>query len=449
MINILLDNVERKKNVIIFIICILLFILLLIIKSGFYKNILSYGQKKITIGVFSDSYWEVQNGYSYKIIDDAIKIFEEKNPNVDVEYVSGVLKDDYSEWLAEQILMENTPDVFFIKSEDFNNFAKSGILKELSSFIDKDNNFDENAFYSAAFEYGKYNGKQYALPYECAPKLMFVNKTILDNEGIDMPDNDWTWDDFYKICRVVTKDKNSDGLIDQFGAVGYTWEEAAESNNVTLFNDSGTECYFDSSNFEEVINFIDKFEDITTMCNITERDFDLGNAVFRPMLFSEFRAYKSYPLSVKKYSGFEWGCIPMPSGPQGDNISTLDTLLVGMSNSTSNKKYAWELMKILTYNKDIQSEIFEYSEGVSVIKEVTKSDDTLYKLMNNTGIDENINLSILSDVVENAVVSPRFTGYQEVNDKVDQAITEIINSNGNLRMEQIIWNREINKYLKQ
>lgn len=443
------NNIVKKKNTIIFVICILLCLILLSVKSGFYKNVLFHEQKKITIGVFSDSYWEVQNGYSYKIINDAIKIFEEQNPNVEVEYVSGVLKADYSEWLAEQILMEKTPDVFFIKGEDFNNFAESGVLKELSSLINKDNSFNENAFYSAPFEYGKYDGKQYALPYECAPKLMFVNKTILDNEGIDMPNNDWTWEDFYKICLSVTKDTNLDGTIDQFGAVGYTWQEAAESNNVILFNDSGIECYFDSSELEEVITFIDKFEDITSMYNVTERDFDLGNVVFKPMLFSEFRAYKSYPLSVKKYSGFEWGCMPMPAGPQGSNISTLDTLLVGMSADTSNTKYAWDFIKILTYNADIQSEIFEYSEGVSVLKEVTKSDDTLYKIMNNSGINENMNLSILSDVVENAVVSPRFTGYQEANDKVGQAITEIINSNGNLRMEQIIWNREINKYLKQ
>ena len=25
---------------------------------------------------------------------------------------------------------------------------------------------------------------------------MFVNKTLLQKEGIKVPDNDWTWDDF-------------------------------------------------------------------------------------------------------------------------------------------------------------------------------------------------------------------------------------------------------------
>ena len=45
------------------------------------------------------------------------------------------------------------------------------------------------------------NEHQYALPYESVPTLMLVNKTLLKKEHIKMPDNNWTWDDFYKICQ--------------------------------------------------------------------------------------------------------------------------------------------------------------------------------------------------------------------------------------------------------
>ena len=37
---------------------------------------------------------------------------------------------------------------------------------------------------------------------------MFVNKTLLQKEGIKVPDNDWTWDDFYRICE-----KNGEGFF--------------------------------------------------------------------------------------------------------------------------------------------------------------------------------------------------------------------------------------------
>ena len=51
-----------------------------------------------------------------------------------------------------------------------------------------------------------------------------------------------------------------------------------------------------------------------------------------------------------------------------------------MNKNTKNAEYAWEFMKLLTCNEQIQSEIFEYSEGVSVLKEVTNSERTLVKL---------------------------------------------------------------------
>ncbi|MEG2751880.1 MAG: extracellular solute-binding protein, partial [Anaerorhabdus sp.] len=80
------------------------------------------------------------------------------------------------------------------------------------------------------------NKKQYALPYESVPTLMYVNKTLLEKEGILVPSNTWTWEDFYNISKQVTKDINKDGNLDQFGFYGYTWENAVASNNGSIFN---------------------------------------------------------------------------------------------------------------------------------------------------------------------------------------------------------------------
>ena len=93
----------------------------------------------------------------------------------------------------------------------------------------------------------------------------------------------------------------------------------------------------------------------------------------------------------------------MPAGPQGDNISALDTLLIGMNEKTKCPQYAWDFIKILTSEPQIQSEIFSYSEGVSVLKEVTEVDRTLLRLIESTGNSDGLNLKMLSGAVENAV----------------------------------------------
>lgn len=429
-------------------ICGLLLLAIWLIAGGAYKR-LSMSQKDvITIGVFSDSYWEVQNGYSYRILEDAIDIFEEQHPGVHVEYVSGIMKEDYSEWISQQIMKGTVPDLFFVMGENFNDFAEIGVLKDLTRLIEEDRDFDPERFYSSAYAYGNYEGKQYALPYECAPKLMFVNKSILTAENINMPDFTWKWEDFYDICQRVTRDTDGNGTLDQFGTVGYTWEDAFDSNGVQLFHPRGTECYLTDKKVGQAIGFMERLEHLNSGYSVSSKDFALGNVVFQPMLFSEYRAYKSYPLSIKKYSGFEWECITMPAGPGGDNISRLDTLSLGMSAHTVHADYAWDFMKLLTSDSGIQSEIFDYSEGVSVIKEVVESERTLELLMESSNSDNPLNLQILSKAVDHAVVIPRFHDYEGAVSEVDQAIRTILEGSSNISMETIIQNRNINNYLK-
>lgn len=440
---------RQRKNLAAGVLCGLLLLLAIVVYHDWYRLPFFYGGKKtVTVGVFSDSYWEVQNGYSYRILDDAIHIFEKEHPEYQAEYVSGVMKDDYAEWLSEQMLLGTAPDLFFVLPENFNDMVELGVLKDLEALTEKDKDFGKGAFYASAWLCGQFGGQQYALPYECAPKLMFVNKSILDREGLDIPKEDWSWNDFYQICRRVTKDLDGDGIPDQFGAVNYTWQDAFESNGAELFGQDGKSCSLTGPAIEEAVTFMEDLNDLSEPYSITSREFDRGNVAFQPMSFSEYRAYKPYPLSVKKYSGFAWGCIPMPAGPRGDNISSLDTMLLAMNAGTKNEAMAWELMKILTCREEIQEEIFEYSEGVSVLRRVTESDETLQRLIEDAGDAASLNQEILSSAVERAAVAPRFRNYDEAVAEVDRAMNEIIGGDANISTELIIWNRAINKKLR-
>ena len=189
----------RKKYGIRAGLCAFLLLFLWMIASDAYKMLPGFYENVIRVGVFSDSYWKVQNGYSYRILEDAIAEFEKQHPGIRVEYVSGIIREDYSEWLSEQMMRGTAPDIFFVPGEHFNDFAEAGVLMDLTPLIEGDGEFSPDRYYTSAYAYGNYEGVQYALPYECAPKLMFVNKSILEQEGIDMPGNQWTWEDFYRI----------------------------------------------------------------------------------------------------------------------------------------------------------------------------------------------------------------------------------------------------------
>lgn len=82
---------------------------------------------------------------------------------------------------------------------DFNQYCSLGILQELNTFMESDPEFQSEEIFQTAMDIGKGMEEiQYALPYEVVPTMLFVNKTLLRQEGIEMPQQDWTWDDFWK-----------------------------------------------------------------------------------------------------------------------------------------------------------------------------------------------------------------------------------------------------------
>ena len=193
----------------------------------------------LEFGMFAGSNWDVANADSYIIIDQAIKRFENEHRNVKIHYNSGILKEDYSEWLSQQALLGKTPDVFMVLTSDFNQFSSVGILKNLENLSKKDDDFDPGVYFTTALNAGKYQEIQYALPYETVPTLMFVNKTLLYEEGIEVPENDWTWDDFKSMVAETSTDqhygltmsliKSEEGT---FNVLPFIWQAGADYDSL-------------------------------------------------------------------------------------------------------------------------------------------------------------------------------------------------------------------------
>ena len=156
---------------------------------------------------------------------------------------------------------------------------------------------------------------------------MFVNKTLLNKEGFAVPENDWTWDNLTRICERVTKDTDGDGKIDQFGTYNYDWTEALYSNGGQLFDEDGKKCYLNSKNVVEAVKFVESLNAFNDGEKVTQEDFDGGKVAFMPLSFAEYRTYKSYPYKIKKYTNFQWDCITLPAGPNGSNVSEVNSLL--------------------------------------------------------------------------------------------------------------------------
>lgn len=388
----------------------------------------------LNICIFVGSNWDVPSGESYTVIDRAIERFEKQYPYVDIQYQSGILKEDYSLWLSDLLLQGKEPDVYMVLSEDFNTLSSIGALKPLDALMKRDKSFDASNYYQSSLEAGLFQDKQYALPYESNPQLMFVNQTLLKKEGIELPKDQWTLDEFYDICRKVTKDSNDDGVIDQYGCFNFDWLDSVYSHGAVLFNEKGTECFMSQSRVKKSIAFIQKLNDLNQGHVITANEFDRGQVAFSPMSFAQYKTYKPYPWRVKKYSTFEWDCIKMPTLHKDETRSEVSSLVMGISSRTKHEKEAWQLLKTLTYDKQTQTDLFHYSQGIPSIK-----------------IDEDsqIDMHLLNDVMNHAVNYNHFKKYGQALSLADTKIKSIINYDEDLDIALMELQKAINQYLRE
>ncbi len=393
----------------------------------------------IEFAMFNGSNWDVEIQDSYSFIDRAIKRFEEEHPGVKVHYVSGIPKEDYSEWLSGKILKGYAPDVMMLKDEDFNRFAELEILQELNPYLEKDTGFDSKRYYETALKSGKIGDVQYALPFETVPYLMFVNKTLLNKEKIDIPDNDYTFEDLYSICERITKDLDGDGIIDQFGIFKYSWQDAAISNGVKLFSADGKQCYFTSNELQEAIKFTKSLNDLNGNQKITQELFDKGKVAFMPLTYAEYRTYKAYPYKVKKYTDFQWDCITLPKGKRGSNSSVVDSLNIGMSKDSKYKELSWEFLKYMTGDEKVQQDMFLNAPAASVLHSVTE----------NKSLGKDIDGEFVGKVIDGGTVKPKFENYQGAIQIADAEINKLYTQDTDLDNAMRIIQRKVQEYISK
>lgn len=376
----------------------------------------------LTLGLYAGSSWDVPNGESYQVIDQAIKKFEKKYPNVHVEYKSGIIKDDYSSWLANEITKGTIPDVFMVLPDDFNTLSSIGILKNLDRLI-KEERIDTSLFYQSALFAGN-NGSQYALPYEINPTIMCINHDLLTKEGIAIPSNNWTIDDFYNISNQVTKDTNNDGVIDQYGYYGFDWQDVLDCYGLQVFKEDN--CHLDKKEVKEAFLYLTKLKALSNGYQVSSEDFDQGKVAFCPLTFAQYRTYQPYPYRISKYTSFKWSCISIP-GTKSNTITThLDTSLIGMSSQTKHQEIAWEFLKMLTMDEDIQQSLLDNSKGASPLKKVMLSKKTKEILVKDTVSYASLDSDVLNKILENTLVEPKFKEYENILEKADYLINQSI-----------------------
>ena len=131
-------------------------------------------------------------------------------------------------------------------------------------------------------------------------------------------------------------------------------------------------------------------------------------------------------------------------------MSQVDTLLMGISANTRKEELAWEFLKLLTYDEDIQTQIFAHSQGASVLQAVTESEEMEKIVQSQMEEDETvISGRLLGKVIEEGYTAPQFKKYEQALALSDSEVGEILENDKTIESSMKILQRTIQSYLQQ
>lgn len=393
----------------------------------FWQYQTSHEKKTLTIGLYTSSSWDVPNGHQYHVIDYAIKKFKKEHPEIKVKYEGGIQQEDYRNWLSEKIIENKTPDLLIVPNQDFNSLASEGAFKCLNSMMQKDH-LSPKIFYKSTLKAGQYNNQQLALPYEANPTLMVMNKTLLQKLRIALPTKNWTPKQFYELCHQVvysTKKKKYYGIT-----MNYTWQDAQLAYGNQLFNKDDNNVELTTDKSRKAFSLIENLTNDQPSYNVTSRLFDKGRVAFMPLGLAQYRTYTSYPFHITRDNSFLWECTKMP-GNKDAQATPMETTMFAISSKSKNPTGAWEFMKLLCTDKNIQQEVMKTNMGTSVLPSVVASKDA-QKILDKKVINyHNLTTKKLDMIMKDGAILPKFKDYNNKLEGLDYKIQNALKS-GNL-----------------
>lgn len=161
------------------------------------------------------TFWYAIGGTSGEAFKEIAEEFNSINKNVKVKLVYTGSYADTAQKVTAAIATNTLPNGGIIPAGPIFTGARGNY--EILDFMMNDPEFDMNDFFPAMWDYSKYNGKICAIPYNISTPILYYNKDLMREAGLDPDRPPQTWEELLQASKIVTKDINNDGIPDIWG----------------------------------------------------------------------------------------------------------------------------------------------------------------------------------------------------------------------------------------
>ena len=346
----------------------------------------SYDGSDVTI-----TFWHTMGADNKALLEDAIARFNETYPNITVEHQSYGDYDGVFEQIRTKLTAGNQPNLAFCYPDHVATYNKSESGIVLDDLISNTNVLSSGemmgftqaqlddfieGYYNEGKEYG--DGKMYSLPFQKSTEVLYYNKTIFDELGLEAPE---TWDEVEAIIKVLK------AKYPQSTPLGYDSEENMFITLVEQYGSTYTSATGDHYTFvnDTNKNFLAKFAEwyqkgwmstsalmggSYTSDGFKKADDEVGK-IFMSIGSSAGARYQR-PDKVDGAYPFEVGIVSIPQvDPSNPKVISQGPSICIFEDENVQEVYAsWLFLKFLTTDQRFQAEYAMKSGYVPVIKSV-------------------------------------------------------------------------------
>jgi multiple sugar transport system substrate-binding protein len=369
-------------------------------------------------------------------------LFHQKYPWITIEQIP-VNSKPIMEIIASLEAAGTPADVTEI-DQDLISFDQNGLLEDLTPYIDKDPTMQNVTFPKGFFDTMTYKKKILAVPMVDVPMWILVNKSLLAKHGLEMPPNDWTYDDFRQIAKKLT-----DPSAGEYGLTTQPeWQMRLLSTKAVADGHAANLQYMNEDLTQSVMNTPDVMNDVKWLKEFVTKDGSLLNDaaakaqgdVTRDFLNGKtgFAIGGDWVLpKMKSNANFEWDILPFPKG----KVSQPGYTIYGPLSLLAGSKHKEEAFLWLSFQftKEAQKWKIDQGANASVI------DPELTAYYDQTPMWKGKNTQAVKIARENAKIQPGLTvpGFGDYN--WSNIMNDIIFGTGDINKiipETEAWNKK-------
>jgi len=348
-------------------------------------------------------------------LDQMIQLFEASHPNIKVKVETAPF-DDYFTKLQTLIAGGTAPDVFELNYENFVTYADKGLLLDLSPLMQADTSLDTSVYSERANQAFSYNGMQLGLPATFSTVMLFYNKDLFDQAGVDYPTADWTWADAVEAGKQLNDPAN--GVWGLYSGIQF-WEfyKKAAQNNCKFFNDDKTEVLINSP---ECVEALQTMVDMVKTEQVVPSAADMGGQSDGDMFLAGklamdvtgiwmFSAYKDAP--------FQWDVTVEPG--LANKATHFFANGVSAFAATKYPQEAYEWVKFFTSDPEMAKIRIASGWELPALKDPALFEDYLSQT-------PPANRQAVIDSLEFAVVPPVIVRQSEMQDGINKLLEQVM-----------------------